>query len=405
MPLAKELGTVKSDAFRGRRKSSMFLNVLAFCNLLRDLGLSATLSRTIDVYRSLQFILVTNKQDFYSALKTNLISSREESQTFDQAFGLFWSFLFDPDQEPCGDEEDEQLDIDSPTKGQEQEPSKEEELSLEEWLKEKPDEETEEMEMASYSALEVLGQKDFSTFKAEEIRKIRKAIALIARRLATKLSRRKVPDPKGRKLDLRRTMRKNIKYGGEMVELAKRRHKIKKVRLVLICDVSGSMDCYSSFLIEFMYGLQNELAGVETVVFSTRLTRVTNLLRGRDVAKALEEISHTVLDWSGGTNIGKCLSGFNDWIGKDILTPHTVVIILSDGWDRGDPVLLSDEMRRLKSNCYRLIWLNPLLGSANYQPLCQGMKSALPFVDYFLPVHNLDSLIRLGKVIKPLVNR
>jgi uncharacterized protein with von Willebrand factor type A (vWA) domain len=384
----------------------MFLNVLAFCNLLRDLGLSVSLSRTIDVYRSLEFIQVTNKQDFYYALKTNLISSREESATFDKAFQLFWSFLFQPDQEPPPDEEDEQLDIDAPPQEQEQEQetSREEELHLEDWLKEKPDEESEEMEMASYSALEVLGQKDFSTLKPEEVRKIRQAIALVARRLATKLSRRKVPDPKGRKLDLRRTMRKNIKYGGEVVELAQRRRKVKKVRLVLICDVSGSMDCYSSFLIQFMYGLQNELAGVETVVFSTRLTRVTQLLRGRDVAKALRQISQAALDWSGGTNIGKCIKSFNDWIGRDILTPHTVAIILSDGWDRGDPALLSNEMRRLKSNCYRLIWLNPLLGSANYQPLCQGMKSALPFVDYFLPVHNLDSLLRLGKVIKPLVS-
>lgn len=407
MALLKELENRYGDAFRGRQRGSLFLNVLTFCNFLRDLGLAVTLGRMIDVYRSLEIIEVTNREEFYYALKSNLVSGRDEGEIFDKAFSVFWALLKEEDKLPEEIEDELQRQLDSQEKKKEEEDSDaEEEIELKEWLKEKPeDEEAEEKELASYSPWEVLRNKDFASFQGDEIRLVRKAVRKIATRLATKLSLRKVPDPKSRKLDLRRTFRKNIRYGGEVVELAHRRRKVRKTRLVLICDVSGSMDCYSSFLIQFMYGLQNELSGVETFVFSTRLTRITRLLRGRNIDHALREISSLVHDWSGGTNIGQCLKTFNDWLGKDILNPRAVAIILSDGWDRGDPALLSGEMRRLRSNCYKLIWLNPLLGSSNYQPLCQGMKAAIPFNDYFLPAHNLQSLMALGRLIKPLVSR
>jgi uncharacterized protein with von Willebrand factor type A (vWA) domain len=171
---------------------------------------------------------------------------------------------------------------------------------------------------------------------------------------------------------------------------------------VLLCDVSGSMDYYSRFLIYFLYGLSQELRGVETLVFSTRLTRITDLLRRKGLEQGLQAIAQRVMDWSGGTKIGTCLQTFNTYLADKMVTRKSVVIIMSDGWDRGDVQLLEREMRALKHKAYKIIWLNPLLGSPHYQPLCQGITAVLPYCDYFLPVHNLESLMGLAKTLQPL---
>ncbi len=161
------------------------------------------------------------------------------------------------------------------------------------------------------------------------------------------------------------------------------------------------MDCYSKFLIQFVYSLQNQLSGVETFVFSTRLTRTTPFLKGKKPYDALTALAGSVRDWSGGTRIGDCLQTFNDGYGRN-MDRRTVVIIVSDGWDTGDTALVTKEMQRLRMTCRKIIWLNPLLGSPTYEPLTKGMQAALPFVDYFLPAHNLESLVTLGKRMKYL---
>ncbi|MCH8054628.1 MAG: VWA domain-containing protein, partial [Deltaproteobacteria bacterium] len=237
----------------------------------------------------------------------------------------------------------------------------------------------------------------------EESRAISRAILLIATKIATQVSRRRKRALKGDEVDPRRTMRKSIKYGGEIIELVSRKRRIKKNRVVLLCDVSGSMDCYSRFLIQFMYGLQNELWGVETFVFSTSLSRITHLIRTKDIASALERISNSVLGWSGGTNIGRSLDTFNREFAPSLVTHRTVAVIFSDGWDRGDVALLEREMRNLKRRCRKIIWLNPLLASENYEPLCKGMQAALPYLDLFLSMHNLNSLMTLGRTLQRLV--
>ena len=163
------------------------------------------------------------------------------------------------------------------------------------------------------------------------------------------------------------------------------------------------MDCYSRFLIQFMYGLQNELWGVETFVFSTSLTRITHLIRTKDITNALEKISTGILGWSGGTNIGRSLQTFNRNFAPSLVTHRTVVVVISDGWDRGDVELLEGEMQTLKRRCKKIIWLNPLLASENYEPLCKGMQAALPYIDLFLSVHNVNSLITLGRTLQKLV--
>jgi uncharacterized protein with von Willebrand factor type A (vWA) domain len=250
--------------------------------------------------------------------------------------------------------------------------------------------------------VDFLHEKDFSEMNLEESRAISQAILLIATKIATQVSRRKKRAIRGNEIDPRWTMRRSIRYGGEVIELAFRKRRIKNTRIVLLCDVSGSMDCYSRFLIQFMYGLQNELWGVETFVFSTSLSRFTHLIRTRNIERALTRISENVLGWSGGTNIGRSLESFNREFAPSLVTHRTVVVIISDGWDRGDVALLEREMRNLKRRCHRIIWLNPLLASENYEPLCKGMKAALPYLDLFLSVHNLQSLLALGHKLQKL---
>jgi len=171
----------------------------------------------------------------------------------------------------------------------------------------------------------------------------------------------------------------------------------------VLCDVSGSMDVYTKFLIQFLYGLQNGLRGVETIVFSTRVTRITPLLRRRNIDAALQRIAGAVQDWSGGTKIGVCLQEFNTTMAATMVTSKTLVIIISDGWDTGDTAVLDTAMARLRRMALRVIWLNPLLGSPNYQPLCKGIQTALPYVHDFLPVHSVESLRQFGHLIASLV--
>ncbi|MBI4251879.1 MAG: VWA domain-containing protein, partial [Candidatus Tectomicrobia bacterium] len=253
----------------------------------------------------------------------------------------------------------------------------------------------------SYSPAEVLSTKDFSTFEADQVAELRRIIAKLVPKLATKISRRKRPDMRSQEVDLRRSVKRSIRTGGEVLRLFRRKRRIQKTQIILLCDVSGSMDSYSQFLIQFLYSLQNEIKSLRTFVFSTRLTDATPYLRHKDVSHALRRLSQEVHDWSGGTQIGNCLKTFNFDHGRTILNSRTIVIIISDGWDRGDTEVLSQERDRLRRKCYRLIWLNPLLGSPGYRPIDRGMRTALPYCDEFMSAHNLDSLVEMtGKIAR-----
>jgi uncharacterized protein with von Willebrand factor type A (vWA) domain len=215
-------------------------------------------------------------------------------------------------------------------------------------------------------------------------------------------TRRRRPDRRGRVLDFRRTLRRSTRYGGELVELAWRETRTTPRPLVVICDISGSMERYSRILLQFVHAITEGVDEVESFVFGTRLTRITRQLRHRDIDDALDAVSKHVLDWSGGTRIGDAVKEFNFRWGRRVLGRGPVVLLISDGWDRGEPELLRREMDRLQRSCHRLIWLNPLLGSPGYEPLTVGMQAALPFVDDFLPVHNLVSLEQLGAKLATL---
>jgi len=378
-------------------------NMMAFARALKQLGVKVSLSQVIDAARSTELVDIAAKEDFRELLRSNLISQKEDFPVFDMVFDCFWREQ-SYERVPM-----DTLDIQgTPTESKAEQQGGEEdgfEEAIAETMAQEnvPLDDLEEFSIPTYSPQELLNRKDFSEMGIEESRAIARAILLIATKIATQISRRKKRARKGNIVDLRWTMRGSMKYGGELIELVTRKRRIKKTKVVLLCDVSGSMDCYSRFLIQFMYGLQNELWGVETFVFSTSLSRITHLIRTKDIANALEKISGSILGWSGGTNIGRSLHAFNRNFAPSMVTHRTVVVIISDGWDRGDVSLLEREMQDLKRRCKKIIWLNPLLASDNYEPLCKGMQAALPYLDLFLSVHNLNSLIALGRTLQKMV--
>jgi uncharacterized protein with von Willebrand factor type A (vWA) domain len=214
-----------------------------------------------------------------------------------------------------------------------------------------------------------------------------------------KRTRRFHGDDRGRLFDLRRTIRKSLRHHGELIKLGKRTPETKPRDLIILCDISGSMERYARMLLHFMHTISSSGHKVETFVFGTRLTRITRTLRLKDIDYAVTAVSHLVNDWCGGTRIGESIREFNYvWV-RRVLRSGAVVLIISDGWDRGNIPLLEKEMGRLSRSCSRLIWLNPNLGYEEYEPLTRGIRAALPFVDDFLPVHNLESLQQLGNIL------
>jgi uncharacterized protein with von Willebrand factor type A (vWA) domain len=402
MEVTPETVAAVVNSFSSMRGHGTLSNLMAFARALKQLGVKVGLSQVMDVSRSLELVDIADKADFRALLRANLISQREDFPVFDMAFDCFWR------EQAYERVPMETLEIQgTPAESSAQEGGDEE--GLEEAIAEtsaqedNPLDNLEELSVPTYSPQELLHRKDFSEMGVEESRAIARAILLIATKIATQISRRKKRARKGNVVDPRWTIRNNMKYGGEIIDLVNRKRRIKKTKVVLLCDVSGSMDCYSRFLIQFMYGLQNELWGVETFVFSTSLSRITHLIRTKDIANALEKISGNILGWSGGTNIGRSLHTFNRNFAPSMVTHRTVIVIISDGWDRGDVSLLEREMQDLKRRCKKIIWLNPLLASENYEPLCKGMQAALPYLDLFLSVHNLNSLVALGRTLQKMV--
>jgi uncharacterized protein len=365
---------------------------LRFGQMLRASGLGVTVSELMDAVRALEIVDLMDRGEVYLALRAVLTARVEEAPAFDRCFDAFWRFhaaegqgiegLVAPAQP--GKPEDEDLEG---AVGAAQD--KQARVTLEAWEEESDADQEEPLEVPGVSDREVLMEQDFSTFPAEDLDEVARLTVLIARRLARRVSRRRRSTRRAGALDFRRTMRANM-MKAEIIELRRRERRRRKVRLVLLCDVSGSMDLYSRFLLQFLYALQNVFGRVETFTFATRLTRVTEYLKGSSYRTALRRLGE-VRDFSGGTRIGESLQEFNrSW--RHLLDRHTIVLMLSDGWDTGDPDVLANEMLTLKRLAGRVIWLNPLLGNPSYEPLTRGMAAALPLVDHFAAAHNLASL-------------
>jgi len=364
--------------------------VLRFGQMLRAAGLAPTTGELIDGVRALQVVDLMDRRDVYLALRTTLVARHEEFPAFDRCFAAFWRFQAEEGQgldglltptEPAVPEEH------AGDSGREA-VQKKVSVALEGWEEEGQDD-GDPLEVPGVSDKEILMDQDFSAFPVEDLDEVARLTILIAKRLARRISRRKRPTRRGGVIDLRRSIRANL-MRGEIIELRRRERRRRKVRLVLLCDVSGSMDLYSRFLLQFLYALQNVFGRVETFTFSTRLTRVTDHLKGASYRQALARLTE-VRDFSGGTRIGESLQEFNARWGH-LVDRHTIVLLLSDGWDTGEPELLANEMLTIKRKAGRLIWLNPLLGNPSYEPLTRGMAAALPLVDHFAAAHNLASL-------------
>ena len=372
---------------------NLLRNAVLFGRLLRSLGMNVTPTQVVDVVESLNHIHIGNRSDFKDGLRALLVHRHEQIPLFDHAFDLFWVAR--------SENELDSLDVGSLRPQRKQQPQIEKVKDIDEDQKGDAEESDDPIRetIQTYSDIDLLRQKDFARLDEDELAKMRKLMSAISWQLKPRRTRRTEQDQRGTILDLRRTIRHNIRHGGEIVNLLKRKRKVKRRPLVLICDISGSMERYSRVLLQFIYMVSSHIDRVESFVFGTRLTRITRQLRHRDINHALSEASRTVNDWAGGTRIGESIRTFNYRWARRVLNQGAVVLIISDGWDRGDVEVLRTEMDRLHRSCYRLIWLNPLLGDEDYQPLVRGIQAALPHVDDFLPVHNLASLEQLAKLL------
>lgn len=249
---------------------------------------------------------------------------------------------------------------------------------------------------ATFSSTEALRRKDFSDLTPEELETLRRLMQALRWRLSQRRTRRREAHRRGGAIHLRRAFRRLLRHGGLVLELPRWRRRVKPRPLVLLADISGSMEKYSRLLLQFFYGVSQSQPATECFVFGTRLSRITPSFKLKNVDRALDEAARQVVDWAGGTRIGECLAQFNRRWGKRVLRRGAVVIVVSDGWERGDVSDLGREMERLQRRCHRLIWLNPLAGRDRYRPLVEGMAAAIPYVDDFLPVHNLESLEALA---------
>jgi uncharacterized protein with von Willebrand factor type A (vWA) domain len=260
----------------------------------------------------------------------------------------------------------------------------------------------------TWSDVDVIAAKDFGEFTAEEISVAQSALSRLVWSPGDRRTRHWVAG-RGSRIDLRRALARSVRTGGDVVKLPRRRRRTRPRPIVLLCDVSGSMERYSRMLLHFVHAIARRHKRVEAFLFSTQLTRITTHLRRPRLDEAVAAVSRSVPDWSGGTRIGESLRVFHQRWWRVVSHGGPVVLLISDGWDRGDPSVLRDQVARLQRSCHRLIWLNPLIGTADYAPLTRGLVAALPFVDDFLPARTLTNLadlaIHLNMLAVPLGRR
>ncbi len=319
----------------------------AFARLLHDAGVEAGPGRLTTATRALGEITLRDQAAFRDSLRACFVSRKDALPLFEAAFDIFWA---PPDPR-----------------------------------------------------IQALRRKDFEDLTWQETEQVKRLLQQAPWRIAERRTRRLRPSRGGR-IDLRRTARQSIRSSGELIHLMHRQPRMRRRPLVLLCDVSGSMERYSRLLLIFAHAIARR-EDVETFVFSTRLTRITRMLRRRDLDRALTEVGRSVHDFSGGTRIGQAIADFNRRWARRVLGHGAIVIVVSDGWDRGDPGLLAAELSRLRRSSHRLIWLNPLLGSAGYEPVTRGMAAALPYTDDFLAAHNVQALDELGALLAGLERR
>jgi uncharacterized protein with von Willebrand factor type A (vWA) domain len=403
-----------SSRVRSRRVAS---NLLRFGRRLRAAGMPVGPGQVLGLVEAIEAVGLDRRDDVLSAARATMVTRPEQMALFESEFRRFWADLVEQ-QAPMFTEaihDDSNESVSMPDSGRKQESGEKGEgeksgevdksvLAVEGTDNAQDIGETEDYDVPPedvllFSASEALRKKDFAQFTTDELAEARRMIESMDWRLGTRLTRRKQKANNGVYIDYRATLRGAMKQGGMPVDLKRRKRQERMRPLVLICDISGSMDRYSRLLLRFVHALEHGLDAVEVFVFGTRLTRITRELRKKNVDQAIADVVASVDDWSGGTRIGESIKDFNYRWSRRVLRSGATVVVISDGWDRGDPQLLGTEMARLQRSCRRVIWLNPLLGAPGYQPLTQGIRASLPYVDYFLPIHNLKSMEALARLL------
>jgi len=348
------------------------------------------MQQTFAALEAANFIGVADRQRFLFVLRAALCSSHEEWLEFDRLFEEFWN------------QENERSDYpDSRSRRTLAGSARAQHLSLLVGIEDEyvSSPRSEGKLVGGASAEQRLKKADFAGASQKEMAALEKLSIRLLRQMSIRLSRRMKIEANRDRVDLRRSIRRNITRGGDPMVLAYKGRKPQKKRLVIFLDISGSMNLYSLFLLRFAYALQKHFKKVNTFLFSTGVVEISDLLRARKLSDALTGVSQRVREWSGGTRIGGSLREFNRGAGRRVLSSNTFFIILSDGWDTGAPEVLAAEVCKTRSRVQKLLWLNPLLGLKDYQPITRGMSAALPHVDVFAPAHNLESLLALDKYL------
>jgi hypothetical protein len=376
--------------------SFLLKNLVLFGRLLRSVGLDVGPGQVVDLAAAFEHIDIGKRDDVYHAARALFVHCRADLALFDLAFRLFWQVRSGAriEMPPLAQAAPPPDAANAPPRTIPLDPegvqrAHESDRVVVEWRQ-------------TYDSTELLRKKNFEAFTWEEIQQAKEMMAQMTWHITERRVRRQMRVTRGHYLDMRALMRRNLRYGGEFLDLAWRDLKFKPRPLVVLCDISGSMEQYSRMLLHFIYTLANGMDHVEAFLFGTRLTRVTRQIRRKDIDEAFREVGAAVQDWGGGTRIGDALKTFNYHWGRRVLGGGAVVLLISDGWDRGNVDLLEQEMARLQRSCFRLIWLNPLLASPDYEPLTRGLQAALAYVDDFMPMHNLESLEALGRTLSQL---
>lgn len=368
--------------------ASITESIAAFSQMVRSNGLNVGIQETADALAVADFALLSNRSNFKAALKTIFCTSPEERDLFEMLFISFW------DTNPIDLEERK-----NKTKLQGT-VIKKANASLVMLGKGKTNREMEDgKNVSGANEKERLQKTDFSKINDIDADELEAIAQKLFREMALRLRRRMKNNRRNGQINLRRTIRHSIAYGGEPVELFRRSQKHRKQRLIVLLDVSGSMDKYSFYLLRFICALNENFRQLEAFVFSTSLIRITKAININYLEATLAAISEKTNNWSGGTKIGESLSQFTEKYGKRFLNGSPTVIILSDGLETGDAELLKTEMHKIQSRVKRIIWLNPLKGMRGYEPLAKGMSAALPMIDQFSSAHNLESLMELETIL------
>ncbi|HVC61031.1 MAG TPA: VWA domain-containing protein [Acetobacteraceae bacterium] len=384
-------------------------NVMHFARLLRRAGLPVGPAETLAAQQALSLIELGDKAEVRTALRSVMTHRHEHQEVFDQAFALFW-------RDPTAAEQAAAMALLEAQKEKKLERPPPASRRVAEAMQPKREHRTAPQDeppvqdaVLTVSDQERLQRMDFEAMSAEEIAAAKKEIRRLTLPLDLRRTRRLRPDPLGPVTDLRRTIRQSLRQGGEILSIARNRRQVRVPPLVVLCDISGSMSRYAQILLHFLHAVTNDRDRVHVFLFGTRLTNITRQLRHRDPEVAFQLVAHVVPDWSGGTRIGEALARFNQLWARRVLGQGAVVLLITDGLDRprehDGTRELAENMARLRRSCRRLIWLNPLLRWAGFEPKSQGIRAMLPYVDEFRPVHNLDSLRALVALLSRPVPR